>query len=82
MKMFDSFTILCLAFWCVVFFFLIGPLLVWHTGEEDKGTPQTSPQHRLPNTSLTQESTGNKLMQCDTGTDKHRTQKYETTIKV
>jgi len=61
--MFDSFTILCLIFWFIVFFFLIGPLLIWHTGEQDKGTPQTSPQHRVPITSFTQESIGNKLLE-------------------
>jgi hypothetical protein len=61
--MFDSFTIVCLLFWFVVFFFVIGPLLVWYTGEKDKGTPQTSPQHRAPYTSFTQESIGNKLME-------------------
>ena len=42
--------LLCLAFWLIVFFCFLGPLIVWFTGEES--SPENSPTHHYYNTSF------------------------------
>ena len=52
--MLDFFTLACLFFWLFTFFCVLGPIVVWITGEDDKEIPSNGPKDDAIKGSVTQ----------------------------
>ena len=52
--MLDLFTLACLIFWLFAFFCVLGPIIIWCSGEDDKETPPTSTKDGATKGSATQ----------------------------
>ena len=44
----NNFLIFCYIFWLFIFFFVLGPFLVWYTGEDDLDGNSTSAITPIP----------------------------------
>ena len=79
----DTFTLVFLLFWFLIFFIVCGPLLVWLTGQDDRSTPLNSPRHQVltSKTSVTQLSTDNKILESQQQVRMYKKQKVASIFK-